>query len=306
MGKIVVIGSFVMDMLAKLDSFPQNGQTIVGKSLQVLPGGKGANQAVSAARQGAKVEMLGAVGADAYGDQFISALSAEGIGIGGVQRAPKAPTAVGMIMLDASGENRIAVIPGANHSYDAGHLESARGIIEGACLAMLQLELTPGVTAAALAMCNALGVPVMLDPAPAAPLGGEVFRTVTYFTPNETELAFYAGFPVDTDDAAKRAVGALLEKGVQSVVATLGGRGAMVGDKAGIRLIPAYPAKPVDTVGAGDSFNGALAARLAEGDSLDDGVRWANAAGAISVTKSGGIPSMPDARQTREFMEAHR
>lgn len=290
---VVVIGSFVMDMIAHVNAFPVNGQTVIGQSLSVLPGGKGANQAVAAARQGACVSMLGAVGTDAYGGAFLKLLQAENISSAGVSLSAAQPTATGMIMLDAQGENRIIVIPGANHAFPVSALEDARELLSDAGLVMLQLELLPEVTERAVLLCAELHVPVLLDPAPAAPIAEHLWPLIDYLTPNESELAYYAGFPVDTDEAAARAVSLLLAKGVRHVVATLGARGAVLGGASGVTFLPPFTAEAVDTVGAGDAFNGGLAAALMRGEPLVRAARYACASGALAVTKPGGIPAMP-------------
>ncbi len=303
--KITVIGSFVMDMVARVGDFPQEGQTILGKSLGVFPGGKGVNQCVAAARLGAETEMIGMLGKDGNGDTFRRILKEENI-ISDKVFSCDLPTAIAQIQISDAGENKIVVIPSANYAFSEKELAQIHEEIMSSGLVMLQLELELGVTYKIIDFCYEKGIPVMLNPAPAVPLSGEILAKLDYITPNETELQILTGISVDSDEGVYEAADKLLALGVKNVVATLGKRGALIANKDGKRIISGYSVKAVDTVAAGDSFNGALARCLMQGISLDDGVRFANAVGALTVTKQGAIPSLPTLAEVEAFIKKNQ
>lgn len=301
MKKITVIGSFVMDMVARIAQFPREGQTILGKSLGIFPGGKGINQCVAAARLEAETEMVGMLGRDANGETFRRILREENIRADCVFSCD-IPTAVAQIQINDAGENKIVVIPSANYAFGTEDAERARSAIKGSGLAMLQLEMRPEVVYRLVDICAELGVPVMLNPAPAIPLGAELLGKISYLTPNETELEILTGLPTGTKEELFAAADRLLEQGVGHVIATLGSRGAMIADGRTKKIVPGYPVSPVDTVAAGDSFNGALARCLAAGLEMEESVRFANAVGALTVTKQGAIPSLPRLSEVEQFL----
>ncbi len=303
MSKIAVIGSFVMDLVGMVDEFPLEGQTVIGNAFHTMPGGKRANQAVAAARLGANVEMFGRVGNDAYGEMFLNLFSEEGIDTSTVKKLDGYSTAVGLIQINRQAENKIVVIPGANFGYliEDADRDSARYL--SADFAVLQLELEQTVTYEIIKKCEAAGIPVMLNPAPAVRIPQEILSKVTYLTPNETEIEILTGMKVDTNDEVKAAVDLLLEMGVKNVIATLGKRGAYIGNAEMSTFIQGYEVDPVDTVAAGDSFNGALAYGLSIGNTLPEAVKYANAVGALTVTKQGAIPSLPTAHVVKRFLE---
>lgn len=302
MSKITVVGSFVMDMVARLEEFPKAGQTVLGKSLGIYPGGKGANQAVAARRLGGDVEMIGCVGKDGNGKTFLDLLRREGIETSHIKESEEVPTAIAQIQIDQAGENKIVVIPSANHAFTKEDLYAVKEVLSKTKLVVMQLELEYEVSLEILRVCKEEEVPVILNPAPAVKLPKEILGLATYVTPNETELEILTGQKTETEEELYSAAEALLDMGVKTVVATLGKRGAMIATAERKQIIEGYRVKAVDTVAAGDSFNGALAKCIADGKDLAEAVRYANAVGALAVTKQGAIPSLPTAEEVDEFL----
>lgn len=301
---ITVVGSFVMDMVARMERFPQAGETLIGQSVQYFPGGKGANQCVAAARLGGKVQMVGMLGEDAYGRQFRQILTEDGIG-GRYVFGCQLPTAVAQVQINGQGQNRIVVIPSANHAFGFEELDRVDDLLRQSRLVVLQLEMRLDVTMEIIRRCYGYGVPVVLNPAPAVPLEPEILAMVTYLTPNETELAILSGMPTDTLEQQKAAARHLNELGVKTCIATLGEAGALVSTSEEQYVVPAYRVDAVDTVAAGDSFNGALAVALTEGKALKEAVRFANAMAALTVQVSGAIPSLHTRAEVEAFLAAH-
>lgn len=298
---ITVVGSFVMDMVARMERFPQAGETMIGQSVQYFPGGKGANQCVAAARLGGKVQMIGMLGEDSYGQQFRQILKEDGIG-GSYVFGCQLPTAVAQVQINGQGQNRIVVIPSANHAFGFAELEQVDDQLRQSRLVVLQLEMRLDVTLEIIRRCHSYGVPVVLNPAPAVPLEPEILAMVTYLTPNETELAILSGMPTDTLEQQKAAARHLNDLGVRTCIATLGEAGALVSTMDEQYVVPAYRVNAVDTVAAGDSFNGALAVAITEGKPLQEAVRFANAMAALTVQVSGAIPSLHSRQQVEEFL----
>lgn len=298
--RIVVVGSSNTDLVVRAPTLPGPGETVLGSSFLVTPGGKGANQAVAAARLGARVTLVARLGADEFGDRALAGLGREGIDTRFVARDAEAASGVALIVVSESGENAIAVAPGANMRLTAADVDRAAAAIRDADMLLLQLE-TPLPTvrhAATLAM--KAGVPVILNPAPAAPLAGELLSRVSVLTPNELEAAALTGGSGAGVDAARQAALRLHASGVRDVVITLGREGALMEGAAGSGHVPGCTVTAVDTTAAGDAFNGALAVALAEGASLEHAVRFANRAAALSITRPGAQPSLP----TREAVES--
>ena len=291
MAKITVIGSFVMDNVAKMKRFPEAGESIIGNSIELFPGGKGANQCVSIARLGGDVEMIGMLGNDANGEVFRKILNEENIKNDLVFTCEK-PTAIAQVQINEDGQNRICVIPSANYEFSVKDVDRIDDVIKNTELIVLQLELLLDVTVEIIRRAHAYGTKILLNPAPAVPLNKDVLGLVDILTPNETELSTLTGLPTDTDEQVISAGKKLLSFGAKTVVATLGSRGALVIDENGAEIVGGYKVKTVDTVAAGDSFNGALAVALLEGKSLKDAVAFANAMGALTVQVKGAIPSL--------------
>ena len=304
--RILVIGSFVMDLVVRTPRLPKEGETVVGTEFGRAPGGKGANQAVAAARLGAKVTMVGRVGNDLFGKDQLESLSASGVDTRYVVMDDEAPTGVGSITLDSSGNNRIIVVPGANMRVTPADIERARPAMEEADIVVLQLEIPDEANMRALELARELGKPVILNPAPAHALDDVVLQNVTVFTPNETETEILTGIPASTPEQAEKAALSLRARGVKTVVITLGGKGSLLVRDGETRLVPAWPVNVVDTTAAGDAFNGALAVALARGDSWSDALMFANAVGALAVSKFGAQPSMPTKAEVEAFLAERR
>ena len=301
MSKITVIGSFVMDNVAKMVKFPQEGETILGESLELFPGGKGINQCVSVARLGGDVEMVGMLGKDGNGDVFRKIMKEDGIKAENVFSCDK-PTAVAQVQINADGQNRICVIPSANFEFGFDELDKVDSVIKNTELVILQLELRLDVTKEIIRRAHGYGVKVLLNPAPAVKLEKEILGMVDYITPNETELSILTGLPTETDEEVIVAAKELLSYGTKTIIATLGSRGALIATNENIEIVSGYKVKVVDTVAAGDSFNGAFAVALTEGKTLQEAVKFANAMGALTVTEKGAIPSLHTRAQVEEFI----
>lgn len=280
--RILVIGSFITDLGFRVDRYPEEGETLIGHSFQRFPGGKGANQAMAAARLGARVAMVGRLGVDEFGDEQVAGFEAAGIDTSGILRDSEAPSGVATVTIDRTGKNRIVIVPGANMRCSVDDVDAVRDRIAEADVLMLQLEIPLETVARAVDVAAEVGTPVILNPAPARPVDQAVLAKVTYLTPNEVEAEQLTGIPVKSAEQAQQAARKLLSYGVRGVVITLGERGALVLEQDGARpeSIPAYPVEAVDTVAAGDAFNGALAVRLAEGASLVEAARYAGRGGA--------------------------
>lgn len=298
---ILVIGSFMMDLVVRTVRAPAVGETLIGTSFARFPGGKGANQAVAASRLGGSVIMAGMLGQDAFGDEMRAVMEQERIDTRNIRTESRYSTGIGSIVLEENGHNRIIVVPGANLRYTAQDVEHLEPVIREADMLVMQLEMDMAVVEKAAEIAERHGVPVILNPAPARPLSDELLRRVTYLTPNETEIGILTGRSNRSVDDCEEAAKALLEKGVRHVIVTLGEHGALVADHSGVFRVPGYPVKAVDTVAAGDSFNGAIACQLVQGKPLPEAVRFANAVGALTVTREGAIPSLPTLGEVEQF-----
>jgi ribokinase len=295
---IVIVGSVTMDMVTLTPQIPRIGQTIIGTSFGTTPGGKGANQAVAAARLGYPTHMVGTVGSDVYGPVLIDNLASAGVHTGAMETIDGS-SGLAPIFLSESGENAIVVVPGANGRVDAAAVDRHAGLIRSAGMVLCQLELTIETVAHTLALCAAAGVPTMLDPAPAAALPDAVWSQIAWFTPNESEAAFYLGDTLSPEEGAEQ----LLARGLKGVVLKRGSEGsyvAVAGGKAA--WVPAFPVETVDTVAAGDCFNGAFAVALLEGLDPWQAARFASAAAAIAVTRRGAQASMPSRADVDAFL----
>ena len=291
----------VMDNVAKMAKFPQAGETVLGATLEFFPGGKGANQCVSVARLGGDVEMVGMLGKDGNGEVFRNIFKEEGIKADNVFSCDK-PTAVAQIQINEEGQNRICVIPCANFEFGLEELDKVDEIIKQTELVILQLELRLDITKEIIRRVHGYGKTILLNPAPAVKLEKEILGMVDYITPNETELSILTDMPTDTDEEVIAAAKELLSYGTKTVVATIGSRGALIATKERVEIVGGYKVQAIDTVAAGDSFNGALAVALTEGKSLKEAVQFANAMGALTVTKKGAIPSLHTRVQVEEFI----
>lgn len=294
---IVIVGSLNMDLVVRSPRHPQPGETIIGSDFKTFPGGKGANQAVAAARLGAPVEMIGRVGSDAFGDSLLKTVGQDGVSTKYISRDP-APTGVALITVDAAGQNTIVVASGANAQVSPHDVDAASSAFENAAVLVLQLECPLNTVVYAAKKAKALHIPVILNPAPAQPLPFDLLAGVDYLIPNQTELTLLSGGITSLDEA----IGWQKKQNIRSLIVTLGDQGVWASDENGIHSQPAFKVTPVDTVAAGDAFVGAFAVALSEGRTLDEALRWGNAAGAIAVTRSGAQPSLPDREELEKFL----
>lgn len=304
---VVVVGSFMMDLIVRADRMPKEGETMIGKEFQRAPGGKGANQAMAAARLGANVTMVGRVGDDLFGQDQIQSLQQAGIETSFISVDPEAPTGVGSITLDdSSGNNRIIIIPGANMRCTTEDVDRAQAALEAADVILLQLEIPLEVNRYVLQRAKELGKPVIFNPAPARPLDREILELVTILTPNETEAEALTGIEIRSVEDAEKAASRLREMGVGTVIITLGGKGSLYFDASGAKLAPTWPVEVVDTTAAGDAFNGAFAVAFAKGMPPEEALRFANAAGALTVTSMGAQPSIPTLERLEAFLNERK
>ena len=299
--KVVVVGSSNTDMILQVEHLPQPGETILGGQFAMAAGGKGANQAVAAARAGGEVAFVARVGEDLFGKQAVEGLERDGIDVRYVVQDSEAPSGVALIFVAAtSGENSIGVAPGANGRLLPSDVEQSAEVIRAADVLVLQLESPLETVAAALKIASASRVRTILNPAPAQPLRPEILKQVTILTPNESEAELLTGIPVADAEGASRAACALRKLGPEIVIVTLGAAGVFVDSEEFTGAIAGISVDAVDTTAAGDVFNGALAVAVAEDLPLEKAVRFATAAAALSVTKLGAQPSAP----TRQAIEA--
>jgi ribokinase len=293
MKSILVVGSSNTDMVIRVQELPKPGQTVSGDDFQVFAGGKGANQAIAAQRAGGRVTFIAAVGDDDFGKSAIDTLSSEGIETTGIEVDSKAPSGVALIFVSGSGENCIAVAPGANARLTPETLLRQQYAFDNADLLLVQLETPIASVAAAISMAASRDVPVILNPAPAQPLSDEMLNGIFCLTPNESEAEALTGIAVLDEITAVAAADVLLRRGVQNVVITLGANGALLRNADGTHHQTAESVNVVDTTGAGDTFNGVLAAMIVKGDTLAEAMKTAVAAASVSVQSAGAIASIP-------------
>jgi len=299
--RITVVGSLNMDLVVRTPRIPKPGETIIGSDFHTIPGGKGANQAVAAAKLGAEVSMVGRVGEDDFGRALLANLDSVNVNHDFVQRDTTAPTGIALITVEDSGENNIVLAPGSNMKLTVEDIESARQTIARSDSVLFQLESPLPVVEAALKLAKAHGVTTILNPAPAQPLSKELLRYVDVLVPNETETGLLTGLPVETDSQIEQAAEHLRHIGVGTVILTLGERGAFLCSAAGNRNFPAFKIQPVDTTAAGDAFVAGFAVALGEGASLAEAVSRGNAAGAFAATRFGAQPSLPTREEWDQF-----
>lgn len=305
---IVVLGSLNMDFVVRTEHLPSPGETVLGKAFQMIPGGKGANQACAAGRlaSSAIVRMVGRVGHDIFADQLRASLTAAGVDVSAVTAARNEATGVALIGVDAGGQNTIIVASGANAEFPASDVEDLRASFLHSGYALFQLETPLETVEAALRLARSEGAKTILDPAPAQPLSPELLTAVDILTPNESEACILLGRPVgrvcmeDAEGLARE----VLAKGPASVILKLGENGCLFVDRGTEFHAPGFRVDAKDTTGAGDTFNGALAVALTEGRSMADALRFANAAAAISVTRIGAQASIPSRSEVDEFLRS--
>jgi ribokinase len=299
MSNVLVIGSLNADLVVKSPRFPQPGETISGDDLQIIPGGKGANQAVAAARQGVKTTMVGRVGSDSFGPFLVDNLKSNDVDTSQVLKTDSA-TGTAIIVVDANGQNSIVLSPGANGMVTPADVDSASFSNSG--LLLLQLEIPTPTVLRAAQRAREHGMQVILNPAPAKSLPVELLSNVDILIPNESELALLTGLPVTDASSAEVAAKEILKQGVKTVIVTLGSKGALLVTATQVKHVDTYKVNVVDTTAAGDAFIGGFASSLLSGKSLEDSVRYGCACGALATTKFGAQPSLPTKDEVETFI----
>ncbi len=304
MPAIVVVGSVNMDLVVKCERLPREGETLFGEEFQMIPGGKGANQAVAAARLGARVVMAGRVGDDAFGEQLLANLRREGVDTSPFRVDPAAATGAALITIVASGDNSIVVAPGANMRMEPADLDALAPALDEADALVTQFEAPLPVVERALELAAERGVVSVLDAGPATDCPARILAKADVVSPNETETEALTGIAVADLDSARRAAQRLLDMGVRCAALKLGAQGCLVASAGRLEHCPGFQVDAVDTTAAGDAFTAALALRLAEGDDIAAAARYANAVGACACLALGAQPAMPRPEQVRALLQA--
>ena len=305
MKKIVVVGSSNTDLIIKVPEIPRPGETLLGGEFMTFPGGKGANQAVAAARAGGDVVFIAAVGDDPYGEEAIKGYRLDNINTENIKVCKGVPSGIAMITISEKGENAITVASGANALLLPADLDEVEEPFQEADYMLIQLETPIETVQKAVELCSELNTRVILNPAPAAELPDEILEKVSIITPNETEAERLTGITVNDIPTAAEAADVLHGRGIETVIITLGATGAYLSDRPGKvrKLVPGFSVKAVDTTAAGDVFNGQLAVSLAEGKELEGAIMEAHAAAALSVQKLGAQSSIPRREETIYYLE---
>jgi len=303
MPNVLVIGSSNTDLVAQTPRLPKPGETLLGGSFFMAPGGKGANQAVAAARAGAQVTFIARIGQDDFGHQALTGFKEENIDTSHILSDPDLPSGVALILVDEKGENSIVVASGANAALSPIQLDAAETAFQAADICLLQLETPIETVLHATLLAEQFDVPVILNPAPATDLPAEIWSKLYLITPNETETQTLTGILPDSPENALEAAHIFFHRGVKNVIITLGAKGAYVCTSTHTELISPPNVSVVDTTAAGDTFNGALAYALTDQRSLVDAARFACVAGALSVTKTGAQPAIPSRKEIDQFLK---
>lgn len=301
--KIVVVGSLNMDMVVKIDQRPQKGETVLGSEMFMSAGGKGANQAYAAALLGGDVTMVGCLGEDVFADKLKDNLANAGVDVSHIETRKDAASGTAFISIDWEGDNSIIVAPGANNLLSVGLVQEKESLIKNAGLLIVQLETPLDAITEAVRIAKENGVPVLLDPAPAQKLPAELLAMVDYITPNETEMFILTGIEVKDTKTAQVAAAKLLEQGVKTVVAKMGGKGVTVVNPNRTSYIEGYKVDVADTTAAGDAFAGAVGACLVEGTDIWSAAHFGNAVGALTVTRLGAQASIPTRAEVEAFIK---
>lgn len=298
----MVVGSANMDLVVRVARAPRAGETVVGEGFVMVPGGKGANQAVAAARLGAEVTFTARVGNDDFGKRNLENYRQEGIDTSHISLAQDVPSGVALIVVERDGENRIVVVPGANAHLCPEDILGAKEIFRRSAVLLVQLEIPLDTVEAALRLAREHGLLTILNPAPTRPLPTGILEEVDVLTPNETELFHLAGVGEVPPEALVEIARELLQRGPKYVVVTMGERGALLVSREREVHVPAFKVDPVDTTAAGDAFNAALAVSLAEGKGPYEAIGFANAAAALTVTRKGAASSLPTKAEVQDFL----
>ena len=299
---IVVLGSINMDLIETVPRLPSPGETVLADGFYTAPGGKGANQAVAVARMGASARMVGRVGKDTFGSGLLDNLRSYGVDVSCIAEDIEVPSGLAIILLDASRENHIIAVGGANRRCDDAQVAAVESVLHGADALMLQCELPPATSLKAARIAREMGVRVVWDPAPAEGFPPEAYEVVDVLTPNQAEAAALTGIDVTGAASAERAARALVARGVRATVVKLGEHGAFYLSNDDSGYVPPFEVEAADTVAAGDAFGAALTCALAEGKPLGDAVRYAAAAGALAVTRPGAQDAMPTRSEVESLL----
>jgi len=302
-GKLAVLGSINADHILNLTHFPRPGETVIGKQYQVAFGGKGANQAVAAGRSGADIAFIACVGDDDTGERIRQQLMNDRIDISPIEAVPGESTGVALIFVNGDGENTIGIHAGANAALTPVRVEQHQQVIADASALLMQLESPLESVLSAARIAHQHQTQVILNPAPATALSDELLSLVDMITPNETEAQILTGVAVNSDADAARAAAVLHDKGIRTVLITLGSRGVWLSEQGKGQRIPGFRVEAVDTIAAGDTFNGALITALLEQRPMAEAVRFAHAAAAIAVTRHGAQPSVPWREEIDRFLQ---
>lgn len=305
MNEIVVIGSLNMDLVVLTRSIPHPGETLAGKEFHIIPGGKGANQAVAASLSGAYTRMIGCVGDDAFSDVLLLSLRNAKVDVNGVSRIKGISTGTATIIVEESGKNRIIIVPGANGKMLFNQVEQQWGLIAASDMVLLQHEIPLPTTHEIIRHCHLQGIRVLLNPAPMYPIPAEILSAVDTLVLNETEAAALTGNNINGVGSTEQAARDIYKLGVKTVIITLGESGAVLMDKNGYIFQPAFKVEAVDTTAAGDTFVGSYAASILAGRSPAEALKYASAASAIAVTRLGAQSSIPNHEEVEKFIESH-
>lgn len=303
MKRICVVGSLNMDLVVTVDRFPRPGETVMGREFAIYPGGKGGNQAVALGRLGADVLMVGKLGNDIFGEQYIKNLKDNGVSINGVRVEKGISSGIAVIEVDNTGENNIVIVAGANEKVDRAFIDENWPLMEERDIFLFQLEIPLDTVLYAVEKLKKAGKIIVLDPAPARVLPDEILLNVDYITPNETEIEIITGLKIESIEDLHRACNWLIGKGVRNVIAKVGKKGAYLASDYSFVHVPGFSVKAVDTTAAGDSFNAGFAFALAQGKGIIESIQFANAVGAISTTAKGAQSAMPSLKQVEAFMD---
>jgi len=301
MKKILVLGSSNTDMTVKTTEMPSPGETVLGGEFTMSPGGKGANQAVAARRLDGDVSFICKVGRDLFGDNSIKHYVEEGLDVSGILRSDQ-PSGVALITVDSKAENSIVVASGANVDINDDDIKASEAALRSCDILLMQLEIPVPAVLKAARIAYEAGATVVLNPAPYSELPEEIFKYISLFIPNETELSHFSGKPVNDVLSAISAAEVLFEKGVGKMIVTMGSKGSLILDGNDPEFVKAYRVEATDTTGAGDTYCGALCVGIAEGKSLKEAAEFASAASALSVTKMGAQTAMPTREETLAFI----
>ena len=301
---VLVIGSANMDMVVVTDAFPQPGETVFGQQFAMFPGGKGANQAVCAAKLGGEIQFIGKMGSDLFHERLVRSMQNDGVRLDHLLVDPDAPTGIALITVDKAGENEIVVVSGSNMRLQPADLEAHKAAFMSAGVVLAQLEVPLDTVIRAATLARAAGALFILNPAPAQVLPAELFPLLDFLTPNRIELATLSGIPTGSSlEETRRAAERLLERGARNVIVTLGASGCLWVAPGSSQAFPAHAVKALDTTAAGDAFNGALALALCRGQDVATAIRFAGDVAAFSVTRMGAQSSMPSAAELEEWRQ---